>query len=127
MRATRAAGLVLGFALVDAQCLNYLTPRLPRQSAQRSYAVSPKLFERVMVLLASWNILNDIESLETPILLAHGRYDYAVPCTLWNGVVEKIPNATLRMFEHSGHQVFFEEPAKFAEVVLGWLSTSDTR
>jgi hypothetical protein len=29
------------------------------------------------------------------------------------------------MFEHSGHQVFFEEPTKFAEVVLGWVSASD--
>jgi proline iminopeptidase len=106
--------------------MRFFDPRFDAASLFADTQFSPTLFERVMALFATWNILNDIESLETPILLAHGRYDYAVPFTMWNGVVERIPNATLRMFEHSGHQVFFEEPTKFAEVVLGWLSASDT-
>jgi pimeloyl-ACP methyl ester carboxylesterase len=43
---------------------------------------------------------------------------------MWNGVVEKLPNATLHLFERSGHQTFFEEPAQFAEVVRGWMARS---
>jgi len=35
---------------------------------------------------------------------AHGRYDYVVPHVLWGGVAAKLPNATLRIFQESGHQ-----------------------
>jgi proline iminopeptidase len=84
-----------------------------------------RLFEHVVALTTHWNVLDGVESLQVPILLAHGRYDYAVPFTMWNGIVEQIPNATLRLFERSGHQAFFEEPRQFAGVALGWMSASD--
>jgi pimeloyl-ACP methyl ester carboxylesterase len=48
----------------------------------------------------------------------------AAPFTMWNEVVEKLPNAMLHLFERSGHQTFFEEPAQFAEVVLAWMARS---
>ena len=57
-----------------------------------------------------------------PILLAHGRYDYAVPYTMWTGVVDRVPNATLHLFERSGHQTFYEEPAQFAAVARAWMA-----
>jgi proline iminopeptidase len=85
---------------------------------------NPRLFEHVLSLTAQWNVLDGVESLQVPALLAHGRYDYAVPFTMWNGLVEQIPNATLRLFERSGHQVFFEEPERFVEVVRSWMSVS---
>jgi pimeloyl-ACP methyl ester carboxylesterase len=48
-----------------------------------------------------------------------------VPYTMWNGIVDEIPNATLHLFERSGHQTFFEEPQRFADVALEWMSRSD--
>ncbi len=57
------------------------------------------------------------DSLRTPIFLAHGRHDYVVPHILWDGVVEKLPKATLQIFERSGHQPFFEEPDRFTDAV----------
>jgi len=56
-----------------------------------------------------------------PLLVAHGRHDYTVPHVLWNGVVEALPDATLRLFERSGHQPFFEEPEAFAAAVADWM------
>ena len=106
--------------------MRFFDPRFDAASLFADTQFSPKLFEHVLALTAPWNVLNDAESLQAPILLTHGRYDYAAPFTMWNGVVDKIPNATLRLFERSGHHVFFEEPTTFAEIVLGWMSASDT-
>jgi proline iminopeptidase len=88
--------------------------------------VKPQLFQHVVgPLTAAWDVTADRGSLRVPILLAHGRYDYVVPYTMWDGIVETLPDATLHLFERSGHQTFFEEPERFAEVVHQWMAKSD--
>jgi proline iminopeptidase len=85
----------------------------------------PQLFQHVVgPLTAGWDVTADRGSLRVPILLAHGRYDYVVPYTMWNGIVATLPDATLHLFERSGHQTFFEEPERFAEVVRQWMAKS---
>jgi proline iminopeptidase len=87
----------------------------------------PRLFQHVLgPLTASWNVTAGKESLQVPILVAHGRYDYVSPYTMWLGIVETLPNATLLLFERSGHQTFFEEPDRFVEVVREWMARSGT-
>jgi proline iminopeptidase len=72
-------------------------------------------------MLRGWEAAPRLPALRAPTLLAHGRHDYVVPWTLWEGLVEKMPAATLRLFERSGHQPFFEEPAAFTDAVAGFL------
>ena len=85
----------------------------------------PHLFEHVVgPLTATWDVAAGKESLEMPILIAHGRYDYVSPYTMWDGIVETLPNATMHLFERSGHQTFFEEPERFVEVVRAWIGRS---
>jgi hypothetical protein len=43
------------------------------------------------------------------MLVAHGWCDYTVLYTVWNGIALKLPNATLGIFERSGHHPFVEE------------------
>jgi proline iminopeptidase len=103
--------------------MRFFDPRFDAASLFAGSMFNPRLFEHVLgTLTARWNILAGLESLRVPILLAHGRYDYAVPFTMWDGIVGKVPNAHLHLFERSGHQTFFEEPARFAEVVLAWMA-----
>lgn len=75
-------------------------------------------------LTPGWDVTVGAESLRVPLLLAHGRYDYTVPYTLWNEVVPKLPNAKFHLFERSGHQPFFEEPERFAEILMDWRANS---
>ena len=83
----------------------------------------PRLFQHVLgPLTATWNVTADRESLRVPILIAHGRHDYVVPYTMWDGIVDALPDATLHLFERSGHQTFFEEPERFVEVVRAWMA-----
>jgi proline iminopeptidase len=61
--------------------------------------------------------------LRVPIFIAQGRYDYASPYVLWEGIAPTLPNATLQIFEQSGHQPFFEEPDRFAVALTDWMSS----
>ena len=82
----------------------------------------PQLLMHIMsTLTAAWDVTIGSSSLRTPILIAHGRYDYVVPYTLWEGVADKLPMARVEIFMQSGHQPFFEEPDRFATAVTDWM------
>ncbi|MFN7962959.1 MAG: alpha/beta hydrolase [Thermoanaerobaculia bacterium] len=84
---------------------------------------SEKLMSHLFGKLApGWDVRTTAAQQRAPLFLAHGRYDYAVPSTLWEGIAEALPRTTRHLFEKSGHQPFFEEPEAFAEAVLGWMA-----
>lgn len=86
--------------------------------------VKPAFFPHLLgPLTAGWDVTVDADELRVPILLTQGRYDYVAPYTLWDGVVSKLPDATLRIFEKSGHHPFFEEPDLFVASVTGWMNS----
>lgn len=85
--------------------------------------IKPELFAHLLgPLTATWDVTVDSDSLRSPIFLAQGLHDYVVPHVLWDGVAQSLPNATLKVFERSGHQPFFEEPDHFTDSVIGWMS-----
>lgn len=87
--------------------------------------VRPEILQHIMgTLTPGWDVTVDTSSLRAPIFLAHGRYDYVVPYTLWDGVVDKLPGATLEIFERSGHQPFVEEPDRFTAALMKWMASS---
>lgn len=105
--------------------MRFFDPRFDAAALFAGSMFNPRVFEHVLgTLTARWSIPADVESLRVPVLVAHGRYDYVVPFTMWDGVVDQVPNAHLHLFERSGHQAFFEEPVRFAEVVLAWMARS---
>jgi len=85
--------------------------------------VKPDLLSHLTGPLTNdWDVTVDSNSLRVPILLAHGRHDYTVPYTLWEGIAPTLPRATLRVFSQSGHQPFYEEPDEFAVMVSDWMN-----
>jgi len=103
--------------------MRFFDPRFDAAAVFDGAMFNPRAFEHFLgTLTARWTILDGLDSLRVPILVAHGRYDYAVPFTMWNGIVDKVSNAHLHLFERSGHQPFFEEPVRFGEVVLAWMA-----
>jgi proline iminopeptidase len=58
-----------------------------------------------------------------PMFVAIGRYDYAVPHHLWNGIGQWA-RLTLHRFERSGHFPMLEEVALFDERLMRWLERS---
>jgi proline iminopeptidase len=88
--------------------------------------VKPALLQHILgTLAAAWSVSVGSSSLRVPIFVALGRYDYSVPYALWDGIVDTLPNATLQVFEQSGHQPFFEEPDRFAETLSKWMASQE--
>lgn len=85
--------------------------------------VKPALLRHIMGTLTSgWSVTTGTKSLRVPIFIAQGRCDFTVPYVLWEGLAERLPQATLRVFEKSGHQPFFEEPEVFADALSNWMA-----
>ena len=86
-------------------------------------STKPELIAHLLgALTAGWDVTAGASSLRVPIFHAHGRYDYVVPYVLWDGVAERLPDFTFRLFERSGHQPFFEEPDEFASALKEWMT-----
>lgn len=76
------------------------------------------------VALRDLDITRGLETFDTPIFLALGRYDFIVaPSSSWDPIRPKFQNLTVRVFEHSGHSPQYEEPAVFNQEVVQWLKT----
>jgi proline iminopeptidase len=57
-----------------------------------------------------------------PAFIAQGVFDFITPPHVWAGELEKLPNATYRVFERSGHYPQLDEREPFREAVAGWLA-----
>ena len=102
--------------------LRFFDPKFDVTPLYRVAEVKPDFFAHLMgPLTASWNVLEG-PPLRVPLLVAHGQHDYVVPHTMWGDVLPRLPTASFALFERSGHQPFFEEPGRFADVVSEWMS-----
>ncbi len=107
--------------------MRFFDPRFDSMPLFAESQFNPKLFEHLLgPLTAQWDVTAAASSLRVPILLAHGRYDYVSPYTMWDGIIDALPDATMHLFERSGHQTFFEEPERFVEVARGWMARTGT-
>ena len=112
-----------GQAMYAQTPLRFFDARLDAVPLFAGSEVRPGLLEQIIRTLApGWDVTADPGSLRVPVFLAHGRHDYVVPHVLWEGIPERLPNATMQIFERSGHQPFFEEPDRFAEAVTDWMA-----
>jgi proline iminopeptidase len=67
----------------------------------------------------------DAKSLTAPVLVVMGENDYAVPNTLWNPILPRLENVTLRVFSKSGHTPQLEQPEEFDKFLLNWLTSNN--
>lgn len=64
----------------------------------------------------------DTGRVDTPVFIALGRLDFAVPYTGWDGFRGPFPDLTVHIFDRSGHTPQLEEQAEFDERILTWLA-----
>jgi len=56
-----------------------------------------------------------------PVLVATGRHDRTCTVAAAEAIARGVPNAELRIFEHSGHMTFVEEPDLYNAIVRSFL------
>ncbi len=67
------------------------------------------------------DITAGLSDFETPVLLTLGKHDYLTGLPhLWNDVTTKFKNIQVHVFQESGHNPHFEEPAHFNEMIIRW-------
>jgi proline iminopeptidase len=87
--------------------------------------VKPEVLAHLLgPLTASWDVTAGASSLRAPLMIALGRHDYVSPYTSWDEIAPTLPSATVRVFERSGHQPFFEEPEPFHAAVSAWMAAT---
>lgn len=72
-------------------------------------------------LSKEYDLRSSLPDIKVPALVLQGRYDWVTPMSGALEMAEKMPNATLHVFEHSGHMVFMEEPEELADVIKEWI------
>jgi proline iminopeptidase len=112
-----------GEAIYAQTPLRFFDPRFDARPLFADAETRPEILMHLLGTLApGWDVTAGA-ALRTPLLIAHGQHDYTVPHTLWDDVVPRLPTATFRLFERSGHQPFVEEPDRFATELTGWLTS----
>ena len=71
--------------------------------------------------LRRFDLTPQLARFEFPVLIITGRYDINVAPLVAYRIHQKTPSSELVFFEKSGHMPFYEEPAKFVEVVAAFL------
>jgi len=112
-----------GAATLLAQTpMRFFDPRFDAAPLYAGTVAKPEVMAHVLgTLVRGWDVLARAGAPCPPLLLVHGRYDYAVPYVMWDGIPEALPDTTFRLFERSGHQPFVEEPELFTAVVTDWM------
>ena len=74
-------------------------------------------------LLATFNTLQTLPNISVRALIMAGRHDGITPADVGAGrIAELLPNATLEIFENSGHFPYIEEEAEFYQTLTAWLA-----
>ena len=72
-------------------------------------------------LSREYDLRSSLPDINVPVLVLQGRYDWVTPMSGALEMAEKLPDATLHIFEQSGHMVFMEEPEELAAVISKWI------
>ncbi len=72
------------------------------------------------------DVSQDLESLDLPVLLIYGRFEYLVaPVHSWDPLRPKFKNLRVRIFEKSAHSPQYEEASLFDAELLKWLEETN--
>jgi len=69
-----------------------------------------------------YNMFAPPMSIDVPMFVGLGKYDYVIPHTLWSSSYECIPDFKLVLFEKSGHTPQLEESQHFDKVLIEWIN-----
>lgn len=114
--------------------ISWLTARpLPPNEAEVQYGYNLRAFVRSLSVAQHWiderpcDNATFLQQMTIPTLLIQGLEDRLVPLTYTRHLACSLPNAQLIEYEQCGHAPFLEQPERFTQDVLRFLSTLETR
>ena len=99
---------------------------LPPEQVERWIDVTMRVQPTTQTVILLSQTLPDgrpiLDGLRLPTLLTWGRDEKLLPVATGEWIRDHVPGSKLEIFERSGHCPMLEEPARFNEVVAGWLA-----
>ena len=74
--------------------------------------------------LRNWSVVDRVDQIVVPTLLASGRFDEATPATV-QPFFDGIADVRWEIFEESSHMPFVEEPDRYLQVIGDFLAEHD--
>lgn len=71
--------------------------------------------------LRTYDIRHQLHQITAPTLVIAGKHDWICPPEFSEELARLIPNADLRIFEHSGHAVRADEPEALLDAIAGFI------
>ncbi len=72
--------------------------------------------------LRTYDVTDQLDTISAPTLVVGARHDWICAPEFSEEIARRIPNADLRIFENSGHQILVDELPAFIDVVRGFLT-----
>lgn len=93
----------------------------PAKSWDRAILSPDAINEAFGGFLRSYDIREQLPKITAPTLIIAGRHDWICPPEFSEEIAERIPNADLRIFEHSGHAIRLDEPEALLDAIAGFI------
>lgn len=71
--------------------------------------------------LRTYDIRGELHKITAPTLVIGARHDWICPPEFSEEIANAIPNADLRIFEHSGHSIRADEPEALLDAIAGFI------
>ncbi|PSB26369.1 alpha/beta fold hydrolase [Stenomitos frigidus] len=116
----------------EAQLREYFTVMRSLYSITYDPDAPPKAWDRSILspdainvafggFLRTYDVRSELPKITAPTLVIGARHDWICPPEFSEEIAKAIPNADLRIFEHSGHSIRADEPEALLDAIAGFI------
>ena len=95
---------------------------MPKDGLERGIYSIDAINEGFSGFLRTYDVRDGLHKITCPTLVVGGRHDWICPPEYSEELASLIPNADLRIFERSGHEVIYDEPNELFDVIRGFMT-----
>jgi proline iminopeptidase len=77
-------------------------------------------------LLKDWSVMDRLGEINTPTLVAAGRYDFLFPPEHQAILADRLPNSQLELIECAGHNPQLEQAVEVVRLIRNFLNAPST-
>lgn len=114
--------LIHYFDVMTPMYLRTWKPDMPKDGLVRGIYSVDAINEGFGGFLRDYDVRDQLHKITCPTLVVGARHDWICAPEFSEEIASLIPNADLRIFEHSGHEVINDEPTALFDVIRGFLT-----
>jgi proline iminopeptidase len=96
-------------------------PDMPKDGLERGIYSIDAINEGFSGFLRTYDVRDQLHRITCPTPVVAGRHDWICAPEYSEEIASLIPQADLRIFERSGHEVIYDEPQELIDVIRGFL------